>query len=46
MIRKLSLGFILSTILFIALVAANRHLNVKYRNVMNGHEQLTDQIAN
>jgi hypothetical protein len=46
MLRKLSLGLILSTILFITFAAANTHLNVKYRHVLNGHEQLNDQIAN
>lgn len=45
MTLKSSLVLILSTILFITLVAANRHLNVKYRHVLAGHEQLTSEIA-
>lgn len=40
MISKLILAFA-----FVALVSSNLHLNVKYRNVISGEEELTERLA-
>ena len=32
-------------ILFIGLITANSHLNIKYRDILNGNKQLTHELA-
>ncbi len=44
MIKKISFTLLLLSIL-IAFTTSNSHLNIKYRNVFNGHEKLTKEIA-
>jgi hypothetical protein len=45
MSKNISLIFIVLSIAFISGVTANLHLNVKYRNFLNGHEKFTSEVA-
>ncbi len=44
MIKKISFTLLLLSIL-IALATSNSHINIKYRNVFNGREKLSKDIA-